>query len=65
MPFLALSDTVIVAGTGPSSERPRFPKKQKEEEAIPVRMAILNGSVAERMSCWERDSIGPAMSSRM
>ena len=61
IPFLVLSDSVIVAGRTPSSARPRFPKKKKEEEATPARMAMLNGSVAEWMSCSVRDSIGSAM----
>jgi len=47
IPFLDLSDSVIVAGRVPSSARPRFPKNQKEEEVTPVRRARLNGSVAE------------------
>lgn len=64
-PFPSLSDSVIVAGRTPSNMRLMFPKKKKEEEATPVRIARLNGSVAEWMSRWVRDSVGPAMSSQM
>lgn len=63
--FLALSDLVMVAGRGPSNANPRFPNKKKEEEAIPVKIARLNGSVARQTSCWVRDSTGPAMLSRV
>ena len=61
MPFLARSDAVMVAGMVPSMVRTRAPKKRKEEEVTPVRIARPNGSVARRMSCWVRDSSGSDM----
>ena len=60
-PFLVLSDLVMVAGKTPSNARPRFPKKKKEEEATAVRRTRLGGSVARRMRCWVRVSIGSVM----
>ena len=51
MPFLVLSDSVMMAGRIPFRARPVVPKKRKEEEVTPVRRARLNGSVARWMSC--------------
>ena len=50
-PFLALFDSVMVAGRTPFSARPVFPKKKNEEEATAVRMARLDGSVTRRINC--------------
>ena len=61
MPFLALSDSVVVAGSTPSNAMPRFPKSQNEEEVTPVRIARLDGSAVRWISCWVRDSTGPAI----
>jgi len=61
IPFLALFDSVMLAGTIPSMARARDPKNQKEEQVTPTRSARPEGSVARRMSCWVRVSIDPAI----
>ena len=58
MPILALFDSVMVAGRTPLNARSRPPKRKKEEEVTPVRMARPNGSATRWTSCWVRVPAG-------